>query len=48
MRDYRSTPAQRLASEIRYLVRYETGDILAGIATMCLLVLLPIIVALGR
>lgn len=48
MRDYRSTRFQRLASEIRYIRRYEIGDIIAGLATMGILILLPILAALGR
>lgn len=48
MRDYRSTRLQRLASEIRYIRRYEMGDIVAGLATMGILILLPILAALGR
>ena len=48
MRDYRSTRLQRLASEIRYIRRYELGNIIAGIATMALMILAPIIMAIGR
>ena len=48
MRDYRSTRAQRIMSEIRYIRRYELGNIIAGIATMAIMILAQIIMAIGR
>lgn len=47
IRDFRATRAQRLASDVRYL-RFYAGDILAGLATAGILILAPILMALGR
>lgn len=44
MRDYRATPAQRLISELRFM-RFWIPDILAGLALVVLIILLPIITA---
>ena len=46
MHDYRATRLQRIAADIRYIARYGLGDIIAGIALMGLLILIPIITAI--
>ena len=48
MRDYRASTAQRIASNIRYFMRYELTDVIAGLATVGILILAPILMALGR
>ena len=48
MHNYRATAIQRIASEIRYIRNYGIGDLLAALATLGILILAPIIMALGR
>ena len=47
IRGFRARKAQRLVSDVRYL-RFYAGDILAGLATAGILILAPILMALGR
>lgn len=48
MHDYRATRAQRIASAIMYTIHYEIPDIIAALATAGILILAPIIMAMGR
>ena len=48
MRDFRATRGARIASEIRYFRRWCLGDLAAALATAGILILAPIIMALGR